>query len=272
MVDVPTVLQVEQPIEVGQMMAVDVVTQVPVPQVQEVAREILRTQLQVVEKIVEQPVVIREEKIVEVPEIQIVEALTQVLVPQTEYKDKPVRKIVETQVVEKHVPVPLTLMEERIVEVPQQQIVEALREEHQPVIKEVIKHVPKVQMNYVEKVVEVQSTLQQETIPGSVSSRADGAFVGMVAPFQQSFGTATVFQEGFQPVPRTPISTAVIPTVSPTSTAVTPTAMGHGMPVFPGAVVGIDTTGDGRSNFLVAGTDLNRDGIPDIMQPELFGQ
>jgi len=34
----------------------------------------------------------------------------------------------------------------------------------------------------------------------------------------------------------------------------------------PQATMGIDTTGDGRANFFVTGDDVNRDGIPDVLQ------
>jgi hypothetical protein len=41
-----------------------------------------------------------------------------------------------------------------------------------------------------------------------------------------------------------------------------------GVPVsnVPTAIVGLDSTGDGRANYLVSGVDMNRDGIPDILQ------
>merc|ERR1719247_1820519 len=60
-----------------------------------------------------------------------------------------------------------------------------------------------------------------------------------------------------------------IPDVLQTATRpAMPTAtVGRGMQgTMPTAAVGIDTTGDGRANLVVQGADLNRDGIPDVLQ------
>merc|ERR1719401_312770 len=97
--------------------------------------------------------------------------MTQVLNPCTEFRDKCVPRY-ETQAVEK------------IVEVPQVQVVEATRQDIAPVIQEVIKEVPNIQVEYLEKVVEVQSQLVQEAT-GPLRSVA--IVPGSVSPFQQSF-------------------------------------------------------------------------------------
>jgi hypothetical protein len=46
----------------------------------------------------------------------------------------------------------------------------------------------------------------------------------------------------------------------------TPTAQ---MPVLPGAVVGLDLTGSGQASVLLAGTDWDQDGIPDVIKTGL---
>jgi hypothetical protein len=53
----------------------------------------------------------------------------------------------------------------------------------------------------------------------------------------------------------TPISQIVRPHHSPSAVSIAPTA-----------TVGIDTDGDGQSDFLVRNVDMNRDGIPDVLQ------
>merc|ERR1719145_256392 len=78
-----------------------------------------------------------------------------------EVRDKPVA-VFETQVVEKVVEVPQVVVNERAVEVPQVQVVEATRQDITPTIQEVVKEVPKYDVHYREKVVEVQSQLVQE--------------------------------------------------------------------------------------------------------------
>ena len=67
---------------------------------------------------------------------------------------------------------PYVLHEEAIAEVPQQQVVEVRREELQPVAEEVVKKVPRYDVEYVEKVVEVQSQVAQETSPSRESRRS----------------------------------------------------------------------------------------------------
>merc|ERR1739844_132940 len=39
----------------------------------------------------------------------------------------------------------------------------------------------------------------------------------------------------------------------------------------PGAMVGLDLNNNGRTDVIVAGPDLNRDGIPDILQQNVAG-
>merc|ERR1719517_309054 len=88
--------------------------------------------------------------------------MTQVSCPQVECVDKIVAKYV-TQVQERVVEVPQTLVEERLVEVPQVQILEAIREELQPIYREEVKEIPKVMVNYVEKVEEVNHLVSSES-------------------------------------------------------------------------------------------------------------
>merc|ERR1712048_127605 len=134
-------------------------------------------------------------------------------------------------------------MGEKVVEVPQVQMAEVVRQDLQPVIQEVIKEIPKFQVEYVEKVVEVQSQLMQEQTTRQGFVQQERGFVqqgqrpvgsALVAPFQQSF-----LQE--------------------------PVSMNTSS-VLPGAVVGLDLNRDGRADMMVVGTDFNRDGIPDALQ------
>lgn len=43
----------------------------------------------------------------------------------------------------------------------------------------------------------------------------------------------------------------------------------YGQP--PTSTVAVDANGDGQADFLVTGTDLNRDGIPDLLQGNAYG-
>jgi len=94
--------------------------------------------------------------------VQIVELATQVLKPHWEHVDKPVPKFT-TQVRERVVEVPQVLVEEKIVEIPQANIVEVTREELAPVYQEVVREIPVITMNYVERVVEVQTAAVNES-------------------------------------------------------------------------------------------------------------
>merc|ERR1711906_37522 len=81
-VEVPTVVQEEQPVEVPEVQVVDVITQVSVPTVEIVQKQVPTYQTQVVEKVVEVPHVLVEEVAVEVPQIQTTEVLRQDAVAQ----------------------------------------------------------------------------------------------------------------------------------------------------------------------------------------------
>ncbi|CAJ1416428.1 unnamed protein product, partial [Effrenium voratum] len=57
------------------------------------------------------------------------------------------------------------LVEEQAIELPQANIVEVVREELAPVYQEVVKQVPKVSMDYIERVVEVETSAVNESSP-----------------------------------------------------------------------------------------------------------
>merc|ERR1712056_18348 len=61
---------------------------------------------------------------------------------------------------------PLPLLEERVVEVPQVQVAEAIKEELVPNVQEVTKAIPKTVPNYIEKVIEInQGNVIHEEVP-----------------------------------------------------------------------------------------------------------
>merc|ERR1712046_392197 len=78
----------------------------------------------------------------------------------------------ETQVVEKVVEVPHVLREEVAVEVPQIQTAEVVRQDAVAQTREVVKQIPRVSMQYRERVVEMQEQIRQEVIAAPVQTIA----------------------------------------------------------------------------------------------------
>merc|ERR1711990_923583 len=89
---------------------------------------------------------------------------------------------VENQAHERIVEVPHTLIQETAVEVPQIQEMVAVREEHKHVIKEVSKTVPKFEMKYVEKLVEVEHNVHHEKSPHGVEGSVNFGSVYSAPP------------------------------------------------------------------------------------------
>lgn len=102
--------------------------------------------------------IIHEERIVEVPEVRYVDAITEVSGPQVQYVDKAVPRFVTEAhevIIEKTM---RPLLEEMPVAVPQVQNVEALREEVVNYWHQQVKEVPKVNMEYRERLIEMRQT------------------------------------------------------------------------------------------------------------------
>merc|ERR1712187_379470 len=88
---------------------------------------------------------------------------TQVSVPTVQYREKQVPTY-STQVVEKVVEVPQVLVEEVPVEVPQIQTAEVIRQDAVAQTKEVVKQIPRVSMQYRERVMEMRDQIQQDYV------------------------------------------------------------------------------------------------------------
>lgn len=120
----------------------------------------------------------------EVPEVQVVDVIAQVSVPTVEIVQKQVA-IYETQVVEKVVEVPHVLREEIPVDVPQIQTAEVLRQDAVAQIREVVKQIPRVSMQYrgyggsmVETFAPATQTLQMNPLPFPSQVIPSGGYVG----------------------------------------------------------------------------------------------
>ncbi|CAE7766864.1 unnamed protein product [Symbiodinium sp. CCMP2592] len=168
--------------EVQQAVGVDVEVHVPKVIYAEVEKEFAAVTLQPREKVVEVPVMLREERLVEVPQVQSVPVVTQHLRPAVEFVEKPVA-LAEISVEEREQlqAQATVLIEEELLEIPQQQLVEVTRQELQPVLEEVVKEVPKYRVEYLEKVVEVQSQVlpQAPGTAGTAPHRRTGQVVSV---------------------------------------------------------------------------------------------
>merc|ERR1712188_345498 len=107
-----------RPIEVPMIQTAEAITQVPVPTVQMVEKQIPKVMTEAVEKIQEVPQVLIEEQLVEVTQIQTAEIIRQVQKPVVQAVQKGIPKI-STQVVEKVQQVPAVLINEVGLDVPQ---------------------------------------------------------------------------------------------------------------------------------------------------------
>jgi len=105
----------------------------------------------------EVPIVLRQERPFEVEQVQYVDAVKQVLRMEVQTVDKVVPKMM-TEAVEKIVEVAQQpLIEEVPVPVPQVTTVEALREEAVEHVQQAVREVPKVNMEYRERHIEMRS-------------------------------------------------------------------------------------------------------------------
>jgi hypothetical protein len=108
-------------------MTAEVITQVPVQEVQYVERRIPKVRTEGVEKIIEVPHTLIEEQLIEVPQVQIAEAVRQVPKEMVQRSQKAIPKFT-TQVVEKVQQVGVPLINEVGLEVPQVQTVEVVKQ------------------------------------------------------------------------------------------------------------------------------------------------
>ncbi|CAK0910841.1 unnamed protein product [Prorocentrum cordatum] len=118
------------------------------------------------ERIEEVPFTLQQERAVEVEQVQVVDAFTEVVKPQVQLVDKPVPRVI-TEPLERAVEVhQAPLLEEQPVPVPQVMTVEALREQPYENIQQAVKQVPRVSMEYRERLVEMRQELRQASAPG----------------------------------------------------------------------------------------------------------
>merc|ERR1712194_269451 len=121
-------IEEERPLEVPQVLTVEITTQRPNPQYQQIPtvelrnKEVICWETQVVEKVVEVPHVLREEVAVEVPQIQTCEVLRQDAVAQTKEVIKQIPRV-QMQYRERVVELRDQVRQEQVV-VPQVQMVE----------------------------------------------------------------------------------------------------------------------------------------------------
>jgi len=275
-VDVPQVQTVEKRIPVPQIVNQEVVKErfvtqvrevtvpVAVPQVQYVERFVDVPQLQTVEKKVQVPQVITQERQVTVPVPQIQEVRVPVAVPQViqeVVKERFVPQIREVnvpvavpqvQIVEKFVDVPQVQTVEKMVQVPQVITEEIVKERFVPQFREVQVPVAVPQVQTVEKKVEVPQIITKEIqVPVPVPQ------------FQAAVGIPQVQTlDMYLQAPQIAVQEVV---------RQQPVIMQQ--PALPMAAMGFDRTRDGRVDTLVVGQDLNRDGIPDVLErsPVTYG-
>lgn len=226
-VEVPTTLQVEQPVEVPQVLIAEQIRQVPEPEVQYVDREVPNVTYQPVEQIVEVPQVVKEERLVEVPQVQLAEFVKQVPKQQIREVPKHIPRV-ETRCVEKIQSVPVNLLHEVAVEVPQ-----VLRHE---VITEV--QGQQTEQRVVQTAQEVERRVNRsEVVVGSESERFQGAYdakvVRVEAPTPSNYSD-TYLNEGLVIRSKSPTPTrarlvagsaAATGTVTPLTGTLTPQPM-----------------------------------------------
>jgi len=126
-VDVPTTLNVERPVEVPQIMTAEAITQVPVAEVQIVEKAIPRVTTEAIQTIQEVPQVLIEEMLVEVPQVQMAEAIKQVPKEMVQARQRGI-PVVQTQVREIVQAVSVPLINEVAIDVPQVQVVEVMKQ------------------------------------------------------------------------------------------------------------------------------------------------
>jgi len=123
----PSILKVERPVEIPQIMTAEAITQVPVAQVEIVGKNIPKVTTEVVTQLVEVPHVLVEEVLVEIPQIQTCEIIRQVQMPVIQTVQRQVARVT-TQVVEVVQQVPAVLINEIAVDAPVVQVVEVMKQ------------------------------------------------------------------------------------------------------------------------------------------------
>merc|ERR1712178_207181 len=142
-----------------------------------------------------------------------------------------------TQVVEKVVEVPHVLMEEVPVEVPQIQTAEVVRQDAVAQTREVVKQIPRVSMQYRERVVELREQIQNQVISQPI--------VETIAPVP--------IVENLAPVTTIPATTA-FPSVRALPTATVGGTYGTALPTTTIGTGMIGTYGGYRSGVGVPGS------------------
>eukprot|EP00928_Gymnodinium_smaydae_P013592 TRINITY_DN14951_c1_g2_i1.p1 TRINITY_DN14951_c1_g2~~TRINITY_DN14951_c1_g2_i1.p1 ORF type:complete len:1092 (+),score=223.26 TRINITY_DN14951_c1_g2_i1:47-3277(+) len=164
LVEVPHDVYEERVIEVPEVQRVEVIRHKPVTSVQQVPKQVPKHIVRVHQRQIDEPTVLHQEQPVEIPEISVHEALVEIPRPHVEVIPREIPKIVEVRPEQVIDEIPLVLQAERPVEVPEVQIVDAITQVVQPVVRTVDKTVPFVETHAVERVVEVrQAPLLEET-------------------------------------------------------------------------------------------------------------
>jgi len=145
----PTVIEQQRIVEVPQVMQVELINEVPRPQVQQVPKNFAKYQLQPREQIVEVPCVFRVEQPVDVPEVQHVEAITQQMDVSFQAVERGIN-VVRMEPVERLTEVAVGLRREVPVPVPEMQTIDQIRQVLDQTAQVVQKQVPKAQINYQE--------------------------------------------------------------------------------------------------------------------------
>eukprot|EP00927_Polykrikos_kofoidii_P076934 TRINITY_DN7394_c0_g1_i1.p1 TRINITY_DN7394_c0_g1~~TRINITY_DN7394_c0_g1_i1.p1 ORF type:complete len:640 (-),score=117.59 TRINITY_DN7394_c0_g1_i1:201-1988(-) len=169
-VDEPVALPQEHAVEVPEMHVVELTTQVQRPQYENLEKQFEKVYIEAREVHQEVPVTVKHEHPVEVDQINVVEAIVEVSHPSTQIEEKTVtetrtvavpRQVAKRQVFTIENPVVTTV----------DQPVECLHEEHDVTVKQVTKSIPKYNVAYKEKHVEVRAKYIDETSHHSSNSR-----------------------------------------------------------------------------------------------------
>jgi len=252
-VEVPTVLRAEAVVEVAQPVEVDLVTHTPFAQYERTSVEVPKISIQPRKLTVDVPFTVTEEVPRKVEVKQQTDVITEVPVPVHEYKNKEVNRV-RHHGIERLVEVQAKpLYEHRVIEVPQVQEVELVEEELDVRIHQEVKEIPRISMEYREKVRQVGYCLEGQT----VVEKPNTVPVAMEPPSRPAT-TSSVSKPFKMPGP-------IVPTSVSTMDA------HHDRRVdaeVPKEAMGIDVNRDGLVDAVVIGADRNRDGIPDIPEAE----
>jgi len=163
-VEVPTVLREEAVVEVAQPMEVDLVRKTPFAQYEHTSVEVPKVSIQPHKVTVDVPFTIKEEVPRKVERKQNADVITEVTVPVQEYKNKEVKRVQHHGVERLQEVQAEPLYTHRVVEVPQVQQVEYIKEELDVRIREEVKEIPKISMEYRERVTQVGFCFEGQTV------------------------------------------------------------------------------------------------------------